>query len=182
MTTSGDSIWRPFDLPPPPGCTNLQWEWLNSEDSLTARLRQLSNNRTHIRLLSAGWGEIYPEEQTLLGRDGKYWVREILHLHLQHIWIWARTIIPAQTLSITQLDGASPQPLGDILFQDPHLTRSPKALALLPEQHPYQRTAALHNNTSKRSCWARRSIFWYHQQPLLIAEVFLPAFFDYAKN
>lgn len=188
MTTHAcnpELIWHYPPDQPLPGCTSLEWEWLNSVDSLTARLRRISDNSTRMELLSATWQKPYVEEQKLLENadsHGETWVREIIHWHRQQAWVWARVIIPAQTLHITQLDGNMAQPIGDILFQDPHLKRTELTLASLPGDHPYQRRAAPYSAEPEQSFWARRSFLWFHHQPLLAIEVFLPAFFIYVKN
>lgn len=164
-------------------CSQKQTEWLLSTDSLTNRLRRLSNHATHLTLQTAGWQPIYAEEREFLAEIGvnphllqePFWIREIIHQHHTTPWIWARTVIPAKTLHQTGLAGDTTEPIGDILFQDPHLRRSPLWFTALPKFHPYFRSVAAYLREGEQP-WARRSVLWFQQQPLFIAEVFLPAF------
>ena len=164
--------------------TKRQTEWLLSTDSMTNRLRQLSNHTTHLELQTAGWHPIYAEERELLTETGvkhllpePLWVREVVHRHQSTPWIWARTVIPAETLHKTGLAGESTEPIGDILFRDPHLQRSKLEFTQVPKFHPYFRSIAQYLEKEGNSeTVARRSILWFQQHPLLITEVFLPAF------
>jgi chorismate lyase len=165
-------------------CSPQQWQWLTCTDSLTARLRQISGNTTRIELLSASWSDAYPEEITWLQAaaptDSRHtWIREIMHFYGQQPLIWARVVIPAQTLRLTQLDGSTTQPLGDILSLDSPLTRTALALAQLPGDHPYCHQATLLLSRDAIPLWARRSILWFKRQPLLVIEVFLSEFFTW---
>jgi chorismate lyase len=162
---------------PPAGCTPQQWDWLVYPHSLTERLRQISGNTAHINLLHSGWGKIYPEEAELLGQtEAKFWTREITHVNQNQPWVWARVVIPAGTLHNTGLDPTTTQPIGDILFKDPHLTRTHLAIAEVSANHVYYQHCLPFLQTGQQP-WGRRSILRYQQMPLLIAEVFLPAFF-----
>jgi len=160
-------------------CTPEQWEWLNSADSLTARLRHFTDHQTSMELLYAGWGEALPEEKAAFSETlSAVWIRQIIHQYRQIPWIWARVIIPEHTLQTTGLDGGTPHPIGDILFQDPNLTRTDLMFARLTIRHPYYQQIRQYLSPKTTQVCARRSMLWFHQQPLLINEVFLPAFFD----
>lgn len=176
------TIWHhPFDSPPAE-CSLPQWECLRAADSITERLHQISGGTTHLKLLSAAWGALYPEEATLLGNPaGKTWIREIFHMHQEEPWVWGRTATPEKTLQNTGLDGQTTQSIGNILFKDPHLKRTELALAQLPSDHPYCCAVPPPRNFDQ-PLWARRSVLWFHGHPLFVAEVFLPAFFMYGKN
>lgn len=166
----------------------MQWQWLTSTDSLTERLRQSSNRTASMQLLRAEWSNALDEEKELFApfpaeNAGRFWLREIIHVYQQQPWIWGRVIIPEKTLQITKLDGQSPQPIGDVLFNDPHTTRDQLSLARLSPQHLYyQKVQSNFLAQAELPLWSRRSIIWFKQQPLLIAEVFLPEFFNYADH
>jgi chorismate lyase len=183
MTTSTLTWCAPSQ--PPADCPPQQWNWLTFPGSLTARLREISGQTTRIELLQADWGEALPEEITLFTTltEKKFWVREILHLHHQEPWVWARALIPNDTLQKTHLDGHTAQPIGDILFHDPHLTRTEFTWARLSGDHPYyHRAIGYACRDAPTLLWARRSLLWYQQQPLFIAEVFLPKFLMYTQR
>ena len=52
------------------------------------------------------------------------------------------------------------RPLGELLFQDPFLVRQQLEI------------------TRSGDFWGRRSLFYSHHRPLLVAEFFLPALLD----
>jgi chorismate--pyruvate lyase len=73
------------------------------------------------------------------------------------------------------------QPLGALLFAHPLVERKPLQYKALRNTHPlYQRAAALlrggsYDTAAQAHClWARRSLFFLHDAPLLVTEVFLP--------
>lgn len=178
-------MWQiPLDQPPA-GCDASQWPWLISPDSLTARLRQITDHKAKTTLLRAGWGEITAEEATWLETIGggqtpsNVWAREIIHTHQQQPWIWGRTLIPAATIEKTGLDPSVDQSIGNILFHDPHLTRTALQLAQLPKNHSYFRHVDPYLSSPQHWLWARRSILWFKQQPLFIIELYLPDFFKF---
>lgn len=157
----------------PVHCTLQQWEWLTSTDSLTGRLRKISNGNTGIKILHADWTDADADEKKLLRLDNqRAWIREITHCYQQEPWVWARVVIPETTLQKTELNAHTPQALGDILFQDPHLKRTDLAVTRLTQHLPY----------TDQAVWARRSVLWFQQQPLLVKEIFLPDFFHYVEN
>ncbi len=168
---------------PPLDCTQLEWEWLTYQASLTEKLQQMSGHTTHLHLLKAEWGQVNSEESRLLLPENKstspIWIREIIHLHQQQVWIWGRTLIPAETLQKTGLDAQTTQPIGHILFQDPNLKRNHFAFSRISEGHPYFPSIHPYLQQTQSLPWGRRSVITYHQYPVLIIEVFLPNFFDY---
>ena len=66
------------------------------------------------------------------------------------------------------------KPLGALLFTHPLVERQPLHYKALHAHHPlYRRATALLPDPPDR-LWARRSLFYLHQAPLLVTEVFLP--------
>ena len=176
-------MWLTY-LQIPPSCTAKEWQWLNYTDSLTAQLRLLTQDQISLDLIKSSWEQAYAEESALLSKHielKRTWIREIFHVYQSQPWIWGRVIIPEQTIQLTGLKADGHQPIGDILFQDPSLKRTKLSFALLNSDHPYHQSAA-NKHSSESNFWGRRSIFWFHHQPLLIVEVFLPAFFNYVEN
>ncbi len=160
-------------------CPQEQLKWLSAKESLTARLRQITDSHIQIKILSAQWGLAHFEENELLNNISELvWIRETIHQYQQQTWVWARVLIPALTLEKTGLKADTSLPIGDILFQDPNLTRTELAIAQLPVAHQYHQCAAQYSAHSQADFWGRRSILWFHQHPILVIEVFLPEFFN----
>lgn len=90
-------------------------------------------------------------------------------------WVYARTIIPSRTLSGSRrLAHWGSKPIGYYLFADKMTYRgeievSEIKIADIP-YHPIYNLALDENY----SLWARRSIFYIKNEPLLLIEIFLP--------
>ena len=67
------------------------------------------------------------------------------------------------------------RPLGESLFADPTITRSPLSWRCVDQRHPlWQKAQAVAGPLPSR-LWARRSLFYAGNDCLLVTEVFLPA-------
>lgn len=175
--------WQKVSAQPRGGCTSSQWQLLVSTDSLTKRLRFLSNHQTQIKLLKTVMAQPSTEESDLIGKGQPVWVRESIHLFQQKTpWVWARVLIPETTLANTGIEIHSDQPLGDTLFQDPQLQRTHLAITALSPDHHYYQQITHYLEVRPEIIWARRSLLWFKQHPLYIAEVFLPDLLAYAQN
>ena len=78
------------------------------------------------------------------------------------------------------------RPLADILYGNVEIKRSKFEVARLNRRTPLYRTAhpiaseTEGTNFSPERLLARRSVFWRHSTPLLVAECFLPVFWRLA--
>lgn len=75
------------------------------------------------------------------------------------------------------------RPLADMLYHDSTVIRSPFACRRLARPVPFHATARDVLPPERRDhdaarIWARRSVFWRQGQPLLVAECFLPGFWE----
>lgn len=153
-------------------------DWLLDSGSLTRRLRSICPGKFRVRVLWQGWNRPDDDETRILGlRLGAWvWIREVQLLGDDQPWVFARTLIPAQTLRgrgrrLTQL---GTRPLGEVLFTDPEVRRGPVEIArILSGQRLHQRAfTGLFEPLDV--LWGRRSIFWIAERPLLVCEIFLP--------
>ncbi len=64
--------------------------------------------------------------------------------------------------------------LGSLLFTHPLVIRQPLHYKALRSHHPLYRSAAAVLTDAPDRLWARRSLFYLHDAPLLVTEVFLP--------
>ncbi|MCK5667017.1 MAG: chorismate lyase, partial [Thiotrichaceae bacterium] len=103
-------------------------------------------------------------------------IREVLLYCHESPLIYARTIIPAQTLTGEQreLGELGDRPLGEFLFSQPGLKRDVMEVAALRQGHQLFDSASAHISVKAQEIWARRSVFRLEHKPLLVAEVFLP--------
>lgn len=142
--------------------------WLLAEGSLTRQLTQLAGGQFRVEPFKQGFERIYLHESQLMKTaiDQQAWVREV-HLYgcEPEPWVKARSIIPIQSLKGEglQLRYLKNRSLGSVLFARaaPSCIRQ---IALLPDG------------------WTRRSLYIWHQRPLIVQETFLPGFQHYLLN
>lgn len=158
----------------PPG--NLL-PWLLHPGSLTAALKHLSNGEFSVKILHQGWQLPQPEERRALNlrERSQAVIREVLLYGNGQPWVYARSVLPERTLDgksryLRTLDN---RPLGELLFSQPDTRRGPIVLNQL-ERNPRCQLAELDEMTPR--AWGRRSTFWLHDKPLLVAETFLSSF------
>ncbi|MCH9692527.1 MAG: chorismate lyase [Gammaproteobacteria bacterium] len=171
-------VWRPQFLDPmygrPPQALR---PWLAHTGSLTAALKQLSENCFNVQLLCQRWQQPQLEERLALGlgADQRVLIREVLLYGCGQPWVYARSLLPECSLEgeSRYLSNLGNRPLGDVLFAEReicrgpmvfnHLRRNPRCcLPALKQMAPY--------------AWGRRSALWLRGRPLLVAEGFLSSF------
>ena len=149
--------------------------WLLDEGSLTARLVAASNGDFRVRVIAQSWRRPLPDERRALGLGaaGRALVREVALECGGEPWIYARSVLPATTLSgeLRHLRRFGARSLGALLFADPRLAREPFEVAVLAPDDPLLPP----DLRPGRAVWGRRSVFRLHGRPLLVQEVFLPA-------
>ena len=162
------------DIPP------RLYSWLLDPASLTARLQSLCPGRFRVRVLSQGWGAPRLDEAQVLGmRHGERAViRQVQLLCGNRPWIYARSIIPATSMTgrLQRLAHLGTRPLGALLFADPGMQRGVVELANIKPGEPLFRDAVRHMSRQPGNIWGRRSVFRLADKPLLVSEIFLPEF------
>ena len=137
------------------GLTPQQIDWLTNKASLTQQLRTFTQDKITHHLLYDDWG--------ILDQNEEAWIRKMEWRLYDETWIAATVMIPAtsitpETDALTRIGKRS---IGDILFQDPQLTRSDFTFS-----------------KEVGHGWSRQSVFYFKQHPLIIREHFYRAFFD----
>ena len=137
--------------------------WLTDSSSLSLRLRQFTKNKIIFQVLHDHWDNADEAAYQLLSIDHKMktWIRRIEWCYENQLWIHATVVIPETSLTdqTRELMHVGNGAIGDILFQDPTLTRS---------HFTFQKN---------ENIFSRDIIFHYKQHPLLITEIFFPEFF-----
>jgi len=170
----------------PPSLTALQKHWLLRPGALTAGLRQLG--AVHLQVLREAMGGAPPDEALALrvAVGTPVWVREVLMRVDGVVVVAARSLAPlAATHGVWQgMRGLRARPLADMLYHNRRIARSRFAVARV--QRPLAFAAALRRVnpvwTREQAIFARRSVFYLGGQPLLVAEGFLPAFWQIADD
>ncbi|ATE61278.1 chorismate--pyruvate lyase family protein [Thauera sinica] len=176
--------WRP--APPRAGVPSALIPWLTDPASLTSRIRARCTHFA-VRLLFQGPGSARLDEAALLGlRAGeRVWVREVLLLADGRPVVFGRSLLPRRNVrgAWNLFHGMGSRPLGEALFADPAISRSPLSCMRFDARdaryHRARSALAVHDGAPlPRQSWARRSLFRLHGRALLVSEFFLPAIFD----
>jgi chorismate--pyruvate lyase len=148
-------------------------DWLFEEGSLTQRLTLLSSGSFSIKVLREGWEPLREDEceALQLTPHTEGWVREVALCGGDVPWVFARTVAARETLEPSgfNLAGLGNRSLGDLLFEDTAFVRQPIEVCQYP-------TEWLPEGQRIEGLWARRSRFDRANVSVLVAEVFLPAF------
>lgn len=152
--------------------------WLLNSDSLTLRLQQASGGQLGVRVLNQSVQLPGLSERQALGLPPRRraLVREVVLFGRDTPWVYARSVLPLTTLTgpLRKLRHLDSRPLGELLFNDPTMTRgelewacisADKSAALAPQLPLYEEPV-----------WGRRSVFRLSGKPLLVCEIFLPSF------
>ena len=151
--------------------------WLIDNGSLTRKLVALSKDQFEVEVLRQEVATPDAAEANALKitQQTPVMIREVVLKGRGRPWVFARSILPMTTMTgrLAGLRTLSNQPLGELLFQDPSMTREPLEMACLPARI-LSVPAAL--AAGDEPLWARRSVFFLDRKPLLVSEVFLPEF------
>lgn len=177
---------QPWWPTPRPSFSPIQKRWLTRSGALTHALRDLGT--LELQVLAEYPDGAHPDETHRLGRDpfDPVWVREIVMSINGTKCIAARSVTPLRAShgvwqGVRRLRS---RPLADILYDDVAISRSDFEIARLSRQTALYRTVlAIKVETQPSShrlngLLARRSVFWRQGSPLLVAECFLPAFWN----
>ena len=112
--------------------------WLLDSGSLTKRLQQASDNQFSVQVLNQSVQLPNLSERRALGLAPRRLalIREVLLFGRGVPWVFARSVIPLQTLTgrLRKLRHLDNRPLGALLFSDPTMTREPLEWTCMPAQ------------------------------------------------
>ncbi len=152
--------------------------WLIDTGSLTAKLRHLCHHFS-VHLIQQTQRIAQPHEARLLELDpGASLIDREVQLYCNtNPVVYARSLIPLKAISdrFQDLDAMGEQPLGEKIFSDPQLQRSPIEWCLLTYQHPLFQHAIEKVTPPPLHLYGRRSLFYGAARPIMISEFFLPA-------
>ncbi len=149
--------------------------WLHDHGSLTQRIMQHCEQFC-VRNVKSNLSRIALDESSLLGVAPRQlaWSREVYLFADDQPVVFAHSATRSLRGAWQMLRRLGNKPLGAVLFSHPQVSRQPLHYKALHPHHPlYRRAASILNNPPGR-LWARRSLFYLHNEPLLVTEVFLP--------
>lgn len=158
-----------------------EWQsWLFDRGSLTHRLIDLSNGHFRVQVLRQDWRNPMPWERNALRLPARHvaLVREVALLCNEKPLVYARSVLPTSTLTgeNRRLKHLGNKPLGAALFDSPSLERDPLVIA------PIHRLKTNATISKKNPAYARCSVFYLNNKPLLVSEIFLPDIIAYTAT
>ena len=143
-------------------------------DSLTRRLKIEHNNNFFVRVLSQDWQEPSKSERMFLHcQQGQANVREVLLYGSGRPVVFARSVLPQSSLAGQNIEllNLGETPLGEYIFKQPSLRRGPIEVGAIKA---CEFNHLLGSDFTVETAWARRSLFYMREKPILVCEVFLP--------
>ena len=170
-----------------PQATALQQAWLNRPGALTAGLRNIGH--VDLRVIRECPSLLTADEAWMLAHpvNTPIWLREIVMAINGEDVVFARSFTPlaASTGLWHSMRSLQTRPLADMLYHNREISRSGFFHSRLSPQQPMYHSArhALGAQCPPAGALlARCSVFRREQVPLLVAESFLPAFWDMAGD
>ncbi|MBP6020424.1 MAG: chorismate lyase [Burkholderiaceae bacterium] len=168
--------WSPHPLP---SFSKDEVRWLFAPGSLTSRLKVLGDYSLELVDQRQCPAIIHDAQALSLSVGSPIWIREVLMRIDERPCIAARSITPVQALEDDwmALAGYGNYPLGDILYSDSTVVRSPFECALLELGDPLE-TLSRQLGIKAKELRARRSCFVRNGSRLIVSECFLPEFWS----
>ena len=173
ISCKSDDFWNGASF----GCATALRPWLHDHGSLTQRIQQRCQHFA-VQPVRSGLARIAFDESCVLGIPPHRlaWSREVfLHADGQPV-VFAHSACAQEHLrgAWSSMSGLGNRSLGSLLFTHPLVIRQPLHYKALRSHHPLYRSAAAILTDAPDRLWARRSLFYLHDTPLLVTEVFLP--------
>ena len=174
MKTKGihDTFWSGTTI----GCETALVPWLHDHGSLTQRIQQRCKQFSVLPVRNA-LARIAYDESALLGiaPHRLAYSREVFLYANDRPVVFAHSTCASEHLrgAWSSLAGLGNKPLGAMLFTHPLIERRPLRFKALRLHHPLYQSASS-KEIMPSTLWARRSLFYLHDAPLLVTEVFLP--------
>lgn len=132
--------------------------------------------KPRLEKLRQGRQMVSRDERNVLGIEPRRYalVREIKMGKAHENWLYARTVIPNETLrgQAKRIASLNDTPIGKILFSRNGAHR--ESLSVQRTVNLPQPVTDLLETSAPFPLWVRRSIFRFDDKPLLITETFLP--------
>jgi chorismate lyase len=158
----------------PTGIRNILFD----SGSLSVILEEYCKGEFNLQLVRQSWQRPFPDEAGILDlASGRYTLLREIFLRCDNIpLVYGRSIIPVHTFTGAErrLAHWGQRPLGDYLFSDKKVRRGQIEITQIPATHKLFQQGNINLPENAQSLWARRSLFYIKQKPLLVIEIFLP--------
>jgi len=171
-------VWQPQSRVRPRTVPASLWHWLVDTASLTQRIVYYCDQGFRVQVINQKWQRPMRNEARLLQlKQGNHALVRQVYLYCGDTpWVYARTILPPDTLTGPQrrLANLKSRSLGAMLFADPSMQRDEVQIACLTAQDKLFNLATRASEAAPEVIWGRRSVFRLSNKPLLVTEIFLP--------
>ncbi len=138
--------------------------WVNLEGSLTEALRERADDFSVSLIAQENLDIVWPADSN--NPPVGCFSRKVLLMNQATPWVAAHTLIPHFSLNngleaLTKLEN---KPLGELLFASPNVRKTQRQVC----------------KTS--TGWARRALYFLHEQPLLVSEFFLSGLIEHERQ
>ena len=165
------------------GLPDIVHQWLGGAGSMTHAMRNLTENQLELKVLSSEPQLVCSDEASLLGASPAepLLTREVLMQQDGEPLLYGRSVFPASLpeQDLARIQSLGSEPLGELLFSLNEQPRMSMQYAMLDQQTYLYQALAKHLPQSE-PLYARRSLFKYQQDQVLVQEVFLTAHPVYA--
>lgn len=152
--------------------------WLTHPGSFMERLKEHGVSDARIEVIGEKWLHPAADEAALLNlpEDALAWIREVVIFDEKNTYMYARTIIPSQTLTgkLRQLQQLNSQSLGSLLFKLPEMKRSEFEFMTIKPESAWHRKISQNTDLAAVEIDGRRSLFSMKKKQLLLTEFYLP--------
>ncbi|MBE9516014.1 MAG: chorismate lyase [Proteobacteria bacterium] len=156
----------------------VYWQCLMDTESLTKRIITSCPDTFSVEVIDQRWQRPMRNEAMRLGmrHDRMALVRQVYLKCGSTPWVYARTVIPPETLTgpERQLAHLKNRSLGAVLFSDPTMVRDDMELCRLTSRERMFARSVKPLKNKPSEVWGRRSVFNINNKPLLVCEIFLP--------
>lgn len=154
-------------------------DWITYPGSFMLKLKQHGINDAKIQILNEGWLLPVNDERIILDIRPRRlaWVREVIIRSGETIWMYARTVIPAKTLTGKEriLQHLKTRSLGSILFSYPEIIRNPFEYFSVEMGSVWHTKLKKKIDMPRETLPGRRSVFSLREKSLLLTEIFFPS-------
>jgi chorismate--pyruvate lyase len=151
--------------------------WLSNHGSLTRRIQQHCDVFS-VQQQRSALARVAYDEAALLGfsSDCYAFSREVFLCAEERPVVFAHSTCARVHLrgAWHAMLGLGNRSLGTLLFTHPLVNRQPLHFKALQPHHPLYKSAVAVLDERPTKLWARRSLFYLRDAPLLVTEVFLP--------
>jgi len=174
VTASIDThVWRPTHTWAPEARPPSLWSYVVEAGSLTERLKTKAGSAFHVRVLEEGVVPLLAEDAALLhAQAGEQGFMRQVYLCGSEPMVYARSLAVGE--GARWLGELGDNPLGQKVFAEKDVRRSPIEATHLSPGQPLYDAAVVQLSRKPAELWARRSLLTVKGAAILIYECFLP--------